>query len=207
MRTARATIRRRVTPTGGNGVFEYAKPDWSTDGVIGRASFDSRPIAVGESAQRTPGRYELRTHPVNVDGVTIRPQSFTPELTAGTTVSKQPSAVRVRFDKPVTLGSVNYFNHAFSLDDGSWKSKPEGVTVFVLPLAGARSSSTASADSDDDFTVLEGELKEIVLPTSEPPCAPEAPERSASRARGRAAEGPIGHIGHRERRSRRDVGC
>jgi hypothetical protein len=160
-------VKKRVKPTGGNGAFEFAKPTgWSADGAEGRVMFANEVIAVGGNMQRTPGtyRFEMQQH-ATANG-RVNPQATTITLTAGATVSKKASAVRVRFDKPTTLGGVNFSTNAFTLGLGPWARDAKGTTTLVLPYAGGFTSSSNTSQRTSDFAVAEGELKEIVLPTA-----------------------------------------
>ncbi len=158
-------IKKKVTPTGGNGAFEYAKPASWPGAIFGSATFAGAPIKVGDAAQRTPGSYTLQIAGDTNEGVSVAYHSTAIALTAGATVKKQASAVRVRFDTPVTLGSATVSIGNVRVDaKKAWRTRPDGVAFLVLPFADKVRSSAQQAIQD--LAVAEGEVKEVVLPTA-----------------------------------------
>ncbi len=151
-------VKKKVQPTGGNGVFEFQKPSWwpADNSFSGYATFAGESVAVGASVQRVPGQHTFA----------VGRQTESIQLAAGQTIKRKATGLRVRFEKPITMGGVTFQSSLFNLDQRDLMEKPaEGKLVLVLPFSGWTGSS-ASSVQNENFTIKEGELEEIVLPTT-----------------------------------------
>ncbi|MFO0667267.1 MAG: hypothetical protein U0174_25175 [Polyangiaceae bacterium] len=171
---AEGEIKKKVKPRGGNGAFDLAKPTWSTAGAVSSYAFDNRDVALDSRTEKVPGSYTLMTRVVGMDnssGQTMGQLFDNVVITAGNVVTRTATGLRVRFDKPLTLGGSRYEmtptnggTAGWLATRGAWSRRADGVLLFVAP---GKIQVRSSADNGPtDLVLPEGKLTEVVLPTA-----------------------------------------
>jgi len=162
-------IRRRVDPNGNTqaGKFELVAPTWSLSGAsLARMTFGGKPISVGGGVDVAPGSNAWTLDARDADDIVVAAQQTSVAITNGTTVRRTLAGVRVRYDQPLTFGMAKIELPPATLNPpGLWRKSPTGIVVTMLPTAGQWSSSAMSGRRP--FGVAEGQLFEIVLPTTQ----------------------------------------
>lgn len=163
-------LKKKVKPKGGNGAFDLLAPGFVATGFAGAFSFDNSPMKAGDRSEKVPGSYWLQS--VQTDFADGRPmnQQLSMAVTAGAITKHQLGGLRIRFAEPVTLGSARvdlspergspgYINAG-----GAWQTAATGASMLVL--AGKVVVDPGTEGTRTDAIVVEGALKEVVLPTS-----------------------------------------
>lgn len=164
-------LKKKVTPTGGNGAFDLLAPTFDATGFAGTFTFAGAALAPGERSERVPGTYELHSQPGPFLDGTLMHQGLSYAISAGVIAQNTLGGLRVRFAEPVTLGSATVsirptaFGEAGTLSPtGPWAASRNGASM--LALAG---TLVVTTDTDPTMTtseIAQGTLKEVVLPTA-----------------------------------------
>ncbi len=161
-------IRKRVDPSGNTqvGKFELVAPIWSLSGAsLAKMTFAGKPISVGGVVETTPGDKAWTLDARDVDDIVVAAQQVSVPITNGSTIKRTLAGVRVRYDQPLTFGMAKIELPPATLNPpGLWRKAPAGIVVTMHPTAGQWSSSAMSGRKP--FGVAEGQLFEIVLPTT-----------------------------------------
>lgn len=155
---------------------------------MGGYTFDRQSLSINSAYSFAPGSYifstegqELKTverlgEPARLEGRGILQLSYLP-IVKGEVVRKVGTAVRVRFDRPLTLGGARVdlapeeyrvvskpSRPGFLEAAGPWSRRPTGLLMWVMP--GKVRVTNAADGVPQDVELAEGELRELILPTA-----------------------------------------
>jgi hypothetical protein len=163
-------VKKKVKPKGGNGAFDLVAPGFSSTGFAGVFSFDNTSIKAGDRSEKVPGSYWLQAVQTDYADGRLMNQQLSIAITAGAIAKHQLGGLRIRFAEPVTLGSARVLlspergNAGELTASAPWQAAATGASMLVL--AGKVTVSPATEAAGTDHIVMEGALKEVVLPTS-----------------------------------------
>lgn len=169
------TIKKKINPSAGNGVFQLNAGNWGAQpGIVGVYAFDDQVgLTLGKAVERSPGSYAFSTRRVSFDDGMTLGQRESVTIEKGKVTPRRASALRVRFQQPVTLGGSNISIAAQGNDAekgalrglGAWRGTALGVTMYVLPTQ-ITLFSGALGGTPVVRSVAEGAFEDVVLPTT-----------------------------------------
>lgn len=167
-----AEVKKKVKPKGGNGAFELGNAAWNPNGVRGEALgthfLGSDPIAIGGRIDRVAGAYEFSLGAMDYDSIRFPKRVIdVVELEKGKFTRRAPTGLLVRYDRPINLGNTAVLRVGGTGQFGArgeWATRSSGALVYMAPGEAEVVSNIDSAVST--LALPEGQLAQIVLPTS-----------------------------------------
>jgi len=163
-------VKKKVKPKGGNGAFDLVAPGFNATGFSGTFVFDNSALKPGERSEKVPGAYWLQSQAAGFGDGQLMNQQLSFDIAAGAIAKHKVGGLRIRFAEPVTLGSTRVDlspergSGGWLNAGGPWQAAANGASM--LTLAGKVGVTPATEATRSEAVVVEGALKEVVLPTS-----------------------------------------